>query len=72
MVVSKLLSSFFVSAESVSYPYGCGRKFEVTIAEVALLSLENYMGRFVFIPKVLGNLFFFFNNNRNILVLKCE
>ena len=38
--------------------------------EVALLSLENYRGRFVFIPKVSGDLFF--NNNRNVLVLKCE
>ena len=28
--------------------------------EVALLSLENYRGRFVFILKVLGHLFFFF------------
>ena len=42
---------------------------------MALLSLENLRGRFVFIPKVLGDLFF--NNNRIIvdgsfMVLKCE
>ena len=39
--------------------------------EVVLLSLENDVVRFVFIPKVLGDLFFF-NNNRNVLVLICE
>ena len=37
---------------------------------VALLSLENYRGRSVFIPKVLRRPFF--NNNRHILTLKCE
>ena len=47
----------FGSPESVySYPYGSGRKFEVR-HEVALLSLENYRRRFVFIPKLLEDLF---------------
>ena len=38
-------------SKSVSYPYGSGRKCE------DLLSLENYWGRVVFIPKYLGDLF---------------
>ena len=36
----------------------------------SLVFIENYRGRFVFIPKVLGDIFF--NNNRTILILKCE
>ena len=55
LVVPKVLGGFFVSFESVSYPYGSGRKFENI--EVALLSLENFRGRYVFIPKFLGDLF---------------
>ena len=65
----KILGGFFVSSESASCPYGSGRKFE-DVKLSCMLSLVNYMGRFDFIPKVLGDLFF--NNNRNILVLKYE
>ena len=35
----------------------CWVRLKVLGREVALLSLENYRGRFVFIPKVLGDLF---------------
>ena len=28
LVVTKVISDFFVSSESVSYPYGSGRKFK--------------------------------------------
>ena len=55
-MVTKVLGGFFVSSESVSYPCLWVR-VKVLGQEVALLSLENYRGRFVFIPKVLGDLF---------------
>ena len=70
-VLVKLWSSrsvfgdFFVSSEGLSYPHGTARKFE----DIAFI--ENYTGRFVFTPNVFGDLLFF-NNNRNILILKCE
>ena len=58
LVVTKVLAAFFVSSEGVSYPRG---------HEVVLLSSCFIVN----IPKVLGDLFFF-NNNRNVLILKCE
>ena len=41
LVVMKVLGGFFVSSESVSY----------------LAFIENYLGRYVFIPKLLGDIF---------------
>ena len=56
LIVTKVLGGFFVSSESVSYPGLCVRS-KVRGHEVALLSLESYRAYFVFIPKILGDLF---------------
>ena len=64
---TKVLGGFFVSSESVSYPYVSGRKSED-------------MKQPCFHQKIIGDSLSLhrtfqetiFNNNRNILVLKCE
>ena len=77
LVVTKVLGGLFVSSESVSYKKCLHLKniepsrirSKVRGHEVALLSLENYGGRFVVIPSFRRP---FFHNYGNILVLKCK
>ena len=67
--VSSVEFRTMVTVKKRSYP-ACWVRSKDRGHEVAVLSLGNSLGYFVFIPKLSGDLVL--QNNRNIFVIKCE